>query len=382
MDAGVASEDNVQWLRGHKYRYIVVSRKKKTEIPDNVKMIPVKSDYKTKAVLVQAGLAGNEETDELELYCHSIAKEKKEEGIKNTFQERFEAELLKADKALNQKSGTKRYEKVIERIGRLKEKFKRVSHLYNITIQKDDGSGKDNVNNYAIYRNSSFESNGTGYEFLDEIPNGTNHYIDIGAGDGDPSNYFYYIQTNGTSGEVTKNDTQVGKFVKEMKYSIDAPRQLISIPLEQSDTDISTVLQTIQGSYDHAQWYDPLDTEDHWKTNTTFKPKDFDDLFNVHHKMALWITMTSSDNLTIAGKVPEQTSIQLYEGWNFVSYASFINRTVENALSGIPYEKVEGFEENNPPYYLKTLIASDWMKAGNGYWIRIAEDCEWVITNH
>ena len=249
------------------------------------------------------------------------------------------------------------------------------------TLSIDDGSGKDNVNNYAIYRNTSYDGNGTDYDFLDEIPNGTNHYIDIGAGDGDPSNYFYYIQTNGTSGEVTKNDTQVGKFVREMKYSVDAPRELISIPLEQSDTDISTVLQTIQGSYNHVQWYDPLDMKDRWKTNATFKPPRFDDLLNVDHKMALWITMTSSDNLTIAGKVPEQTSIQLYEGWNFVSYASFINRTVENALSGIPYEKVEGFDENNPPYYLKTLIASDWMEAGNGYWIYAKENCTWTIEN-
>ena len=33
MDAGIASEDNVKWLRGHHYRYIVVSRKRKVEIP-------------------------------------------------------------------------------------------------------------------------------------------------------------------------------------------------------------------------------------------------------------------------------------------------------------------------------------------------------------
>ncbi|MBW1959754.1 MAG: IS1634 family transposase [Deltaproteobacteria bacterium] len=142
MDAGIASEDNVQWLRGHKYRYIVVSRKKKVEIPDDVKMVSVKQDDKTKAVLVQAGLVCNKETEEMELYCHSVDKEIKEESIKNKFQERFEAELLKADKALNLKNGTKRYEKVIEKIGRLKEKFKRISHLYKITINKDDDSGK------------------------------------------------------------------------------------------------------------------------------------------------------------------------------------------------------------------------------------------------
>ena len=142
MDAGIATEDNVKWLRGHNYRYIVVSRKKKVEIPDDVKMVPVKQDDKTEAVLVQAGLVYNKETDEIELYCHSVDKEKKEEGIKNKFQERFEAELLKTDKALNLKNGTKRYEKVIEKIGRLKERFKRISHLYKITINKNDDSGK------------------------------------------------------------------------------------------------------------------------------------------------------------------------------------------------------------------------------------------------
>ncbi|RLG29280.1 IS1634 family transposase [Methanosarcinales archaeon] len=142
MDAGIASEDNVKWLKEHNYRYIVVSRKKKVEIPPDIKMVPVKQDEKTKTVLVQAGLVFNKETDEMELYCHSVDKEKKEESIKNKFQERFEAELLKADKALHLKNGTKRYDKVIEKIGRLKEKFKRVSHLYKITIQKDDDSGK------------------------------------------------------------------------------------------------------------------------------------------------------------------------------------------------------------------------------------------------
>jgi transposase len=140
MDAGIASEDNVKWLRDHNYRYIVVSRRKNDEIPDDIKMVPVKQDDKTKAVLVQAGLVYNKETDEMDLYCHSVDKEKKEESIKTLFQQRFEAELLKANGALNLKNGTKLYDKVIDRIGRLKEKFKRISHLYNITIHKDANS--------------------------------------------------------------------------------------------------------------------------------------------------------------------------------------------------------------------------------------------------
>jgi len=142
VDAGIASEKNIQWLKDKHYPYIVVSRKKKKEIPPDVTMITVKEDDRTNTVFVQAGLAENKESDELELYCHSIDKEKKEESIKTKFQQRFEAELLNARKALHIRNGTKRYDKVIERVGRLKEKFKLVSHTYKVTVEKDNKTDK------------------------------------------------------------------------------------------------------------------------------------------------------------------------------------------------------------------------------------------------
>jgi transposase len=142
LDAGIATEDNINWLKDKSYHYIVVSRKKKKAIPSDVTMIAVKEDDKANTVLVQAGLAENPETGELELYCHSVDKEKKEEGIKNKFQQRYEAELLKARNALDLKNGTKRYDKVIERIGRLKEKYKLVSGGYKVTVEKDSETDK------------------------------------------------------------------------------------------------------------------------------------------------------------------------------------------------------------------------------------------------
>jgi transposase len=141
LDAGIATEDNIKWLRNKHYHYIVVSRKKKKAIPAGVAMISVKED-KQGSVLVQAGLCENKETNELELYCYSLDKEKKEEGIQNKFQQRFEAELLKARNALELKYGTKQYDKVLERIGRAKERFKLVSHQYKVTVEHDDKMGK------------------------------------------------------------------------------------------------------------------------------------------------------------------------------------------------------------------------------------------------
>lgn len=120
----------------------MVSRKKTKEIPPDVVMAPVKEDDKTKKVIVKAGLVKNQETEELELYCHSIDKEKKEDSIKNKFQQRFESELLGARNSLYLKYGTKRYDKVVERIGRLKEKYKLVSQGYKVTIERDTQTDK------------------------------------------------------------------------------------------------------------------------------------------------------------------------------------------------------------------------------------------------
>jgi len=158
LDAGIASEENVLWLKDKHYPYIVVSRKKKKEIPSDVNMIAVKKDDKTKTVFVQAGLVKNKETDELELYCHSIDKEKKEESIKNKFQQRFEAEMLKARNALYLRNGTKRYDKVVERIGRLKEKYKLVSHTYKVSIEKDTET--DKAKNITWSRKKTEKTNG------------------------------------------------------------------------------------------------------------------------------------------------------------------------------------------------------------------------------
>jgi transposase len=35
LDAGIATEDNIKWLRSEQYHYIVVSRKRKKAIPSD-----------------------------------------------------------------------------------------------------------------------------------------------------------------------------------------------------------------------------------------------------------------------------------------------------------------------------------------------------------
>ena len=137
MDAGIATEDNIDWLREHQYPYLVVSRKKHREF-DEASSVVVKQDNEC---TVRVQQVFDEETQETLLYCHSTRREEKDQAIGNRFINRFEAELQKLNNGLHKKRCIKKHDKVMEKIGRLRQKYSRVSQQYTISVEKDDAGG-------------------------------------------------------------------------------------------------------------------------------------------------------------------------------------------------------------------------------------------------
>ncbi len=137
MDAGIATEDNISWLKEHLYPYLVVSRKKHREF-DEASSIVVKEDA---VCTVRAQKVFDEETQETLLYCHSTMREKKDQAIGDRFTGRFEAELQKLNNGLSKKRCLKKHDKVMVKIGRLSQKYSRVSRQYTITVKQDEKSG-------------------------------------------------------------------------------------------------------------------------------------------------------------------------------------------------------------------------------------------------
>lgn len=137
IDAGIASEKNIQWIKDNKYPYIVVSRKRHRQF-DEHEAVVVKQD---KNCTVKAQKVIDSENDEVLLYCHSTQREKKEQAINNRFIERFEDALKQLEAGLHIKGRLKKYDKVLEKIGRLKQKYSRASKLYKIDVTKDKKSG-------------------------------------------------------------------------------------------------------------------------------------------------------------------------------------------------------------------------------------------------
>lgn len=138
LDAGIATEENIAWLVQNRYRYLVVSRKRHRQFdPDGAVLIREDGDLAIRAQRVL-----NAETGEVELYCHSSARENKEQGIAELFAKRFEAALAKLAEGLHKKGAVKRYDKVLERLGRLREKYARAAQYYEVAVEHDESTGK------------------------------------------------------------------------------------------------------------------------------------------------------------------------------------------------------------------------------------------------
>ncbi len=70
----------------------------------------------------------------------------------------------------------------------------------------------------------------------------------------------------------------------------------------------------------------------------------------------------------------------LRQGWNLVGCTSFTARPVVTAFAGIAYTRVEGFDANLPPYYLKALTPAQNLEIGKAYWVHVTADATWVVT--
>lgn len=134
LDAGIATEDNLQWLKEENYYYVVVSRKKHRKPEEGYDVI-VKDHAKYP---VKARLIENKKTEEKELYCYSEAMKMKTEQMTSKAAIRYEMELEKIAKGITKKTGIKQYEKIAERIGRIKEKYRKIARQYQVTIKTDE----------------------------------------------------------------------------------------------------------------------------------------------------------------------------------------------------------------------------------------------------
>jgi len=100
----------------------------------------------TKDNTVYASIVDDQETGVRNLYCYSTARHKRELDIQQRNQEKLESELQYLAQGLTCKLRLKDYDRVLRKIGALKQKYTRVAHYYEFDVR----SSKDRKRAIAL----------------------------------------------------------------------------------------------------------------------------------------------------------------------------------------------------------------------------------------
>jgi hypothetical protein len=137
IDAGIATDENLLMLKSNGYNYVCVTRSKLKDykaVTNNIVTLFDKRDQPIEVRWVE-----KEGNDDRYLYVHSYMKEVKESSMSDHYSERYEEELKNLSLSIHKKRGTKKYESVLERIGRIKERYSTANKHYEIKVEAKDG---------------------------------------------------------------------------------------------------------------------------------------------------------------------------------------------------------------------------------------------------
>jgi len=137
IDAGIATDENLNLIREKGYDYLCVSRSnfKEYTIEPGDCGISVLDKKRQRIELVKAKV--DSQTDYI-LRVKSDSKGIKESAMNSRFKDRFEEGLVNIESSLHKKGGVKQLDKVHERVGRLKQKYPSIHRFYRIDVLSND----------------------------------------------------------------------------------------------------------------------------------------------------------------------------------------------------------------------------------------------------
>jgi len=140
IDAGIATDENLKLLKEGHYDYMCVSRSNLKEYSADTDSTPVEIKDKRKQPIELMKVKTDKGDGDNYLWVKSKAKALKENSMNGLLSQRFEEGAQSIGQGINKKGGTKKLDKVHQRIGRLKQKYPSVHKYYDIVVS-DNGKG-------------------------------------------------------------------------------------------------------------------------------------------------------------------------------------------------------------------------------------------------
>ncbi len=134
IDAGIATKENLRWLKENHYHYVAVNRGKTPFEKEFSGMEVIKEDA-SKGVKIEVKRYIHEQ--EAYLLCRSEKKIAKERSMRTRVEQLFTDRLEYYRAGLTVPRRTKKYAKVVEMVGKLKEKYPRAAKLYEVEVRPE-----------------------------------------------------------------------------------------------------------------------------------------------------------------------------------------------------------------------------------------------------
>jgi hypothetical protein len=164
---------------------------------------------------------------------------------------------------------------------------------------------------------------------------------------------------------------------EKVSISLAAGWNLISIPVQPTNTVVESVLSSIRGKYSAVYSYDGSNYQ-------SYIPGSEANISKLESGRGYWIYADSAVTLEVKGHAASK-SIQLNSGWNLVGYSALQPSAVGQALASInsKYLAVYGFDPTKNSY--KSYIAEGagdltQLEVGKGYWLYLTQAATWTLS--
>jgi len=182
------------------------------------------------------------------------------------------------------------------------------------------------------------------------------------------------VDTAGKTGlDVSNGVFTITTSTEVTTIDMESDWNLISLMRIPTSSAIATVLSGVTENVAVAWSYDASST-----TWSSYIPDAADDLVTMVDGKGYWVSMTSSDTLTVSGQeMPDPPAVpRTYDvvvGWNLIGFKSTTAAIASDYLEAISGKYTLIYSYNAATQVYATVLASDNLEPGKGYWLAVTE---------
>lgn len=192
-------------------------------------------------------------------------------------------------------------------------------------------------------------------------------FVDPTAGEVDPSDYFYRIESEDAAGNVAVT----AAFAAKVRIAVAAGANLLGMSVDASEPSIGSLAGALP--WTSAWAYDACGGS-RWRSAVPSEAG----AFRVHLGEGFWFNGTAGDLLAV-GVVPAAARVDLCAGWNLIALPGFAAGITVGALrAATGADLVAGFDAAGP-YHTRALADSEIVVPGRGLWVLVPMAATWTV---